>query len=341
MPDRTRAHRSGRGGETIELTDVTKTYPGQAESAVESVTMTIPAGELVVLVGPSGCGKTTTMKMINRLIEPTSGTITIGGRDVLSLDADEHRRNVGYVIQQIGLFPHMRIADNVGLVPKVLGWDKARIASRVEELLDLVGLPGDFAARYPRELSGGQQQRVGVARALAADPPVMLMDEPFGATDPITREHLQNEFLRLQRDVGKTIVFVTHDFDEALKLGDRIAVLRPRSVIAQYDTPEAILTTPADDYVSSFIGSGGQLKKLALMRLRDADLDPAPPQAGTRDGVPLIGPDGTLRDALDFMLGHGSDYILVTEDGAPDGKVLGSFRLSTVMEAVAGGGDQT
>jgi osmoprotectant transport system ATP-binding protein len=323
---------TARAGETIELTDVTKLYAGQAEPAVEKVSMVIPAGEVVVLVGPSGCGKTTTMKMINRLIEPTSGTITIGGTDVLTLDANEHRRNVGYVIQQIGLFPHKRIEDNIGLVPKVLGWDKARIRARVAELLDLVGLPADFARRFPRELSGGQQQRVGVARALAADPPVMLMDEPFGATDPITRDHLQNEFLRLQREVRKTIVFVTHDFDEALKMGDRIAVLRPRSEIAQYDTPEAILAAPADDYVASFIGAGGQLKKLTLVRLRDVELS----RAARVEGVPTLSIEGTMRDALDLMLGEGSDVVLVTDGSGDSAPVLGSLSLETVMTMVSG-----
>ena len=320
---------TGRPGETIELTDVTKLFPGQAEPAVDAVSMVIPAGEIVVLVGPSGCGKTTTMKMINRLIEPSSGTITIGGTDVLTLDPDQHRRDIGYVIQQIGLFPHKRIEDNIGLMPKVLGWSKSRTRARVAELLELVGLPADYARRYPRELSGGQQQRVGVARALAADPSVMLMDEPFGATDPITRDHLQNEFLRLQREVRKTIVFVTHDFDEALKLGDRIAVLRPRSVIAQYDTPEAILAAPADDYVASFIGAGGQLKKLALLRLRDVELAPAP----RVEHLPRIAVDATARDALNLMLGAGSDVVLVTDDPGDDAKVLGSLRLQTVMAA--------
>jgi len=320
---------TGRPGETIELTDVTKLFPGQAEPAVDAVSMVIPAGEIVVLVGPSGCGKTTTMKMINRLIEPSSGTITIGGTDVLTLDPDQHRRDIGYVIQQIGLFPHKRIEDNIGLMPKVLGWSKSRTRARVAELLELVGLPADYARRYPRELSGGQQQRVGVARALAADPSVMLMDEPFGATDPITRDHLQNEFLRLQREVRKTIVFVTHDFDEALKLGDRIAVLRPRSVIAQYDTPEAILAAPADDYVASFIGAGGQLKKLALLRLRDVELAPAP----RVEHLPRIAVDATARDALNLMLGAGSDVVLVTDDLGDDAKVLGSLQLQTVMAA--------
>jgi osmoprotectant transport system ATP-binding protein len=320
------------GGATIQLLDVTKSYPGSGEPAVDHITMEIAAGEIVVLVGPSGCGKTTTMKMINRLIEPTSGTILIGGTDVLRLNADEHRRNVGYVIQQIGLFPHMRIAENIGLVPRMLGWSKQKTSARVEELLEVVGLPpGEYARRYPRELSGGQQQRVGVARALAADPPVMLMDEPFGATDPITRDKLQNEFLRLQREMGKTIVFVTHDFDEALKMGDRIAVLGPQSVIAQYDTPEAILAAPANDYVASFIGSGGQLKRLRLMRLRDAELRPAP----ARKDLPVITIEATLHDALDVMLENGRDKILVARDESGTGEILGSIRMDDLMASIA------
>jgi osmoprotectant transport system ATP-binding protein len=320
------------GGATIQLLDVTKTYPGQLAPAVDHITLEIAAGEIVVLVGPSGCGKTTTMKMINRLIEPTSGRILIGGTDVLKLDADEHRRNVGYVIQQIGLFPHMRIAENIGLVPRMLGWSRSKTAERVEELLEVVGLPaGEYARRYPRELSGGQQQRVGVARALAADPPVMLMDEPFGATDPITRDRLQNEFLRLQGEMGKTIVFVTHDFDEALKMGDRIAVLGPRSVIAQYDTPEAILASPANDYVASFIGSGGQLKRLALMLLRDAVLRPVP----ARRDLPVITVEATLHDALDLMLENGREKVLVADGEAGGGQMLGSIRMDDLMAAIS------
>ena len=320
------------GGATIQLQGVTKIYSGQPAPAVDRITMEIASGEIVVLVGPSGCGKTTTMKMINRLIEPTSGKILIGGTDVLKLDADEHRRNVGYVIQQIGLFPHMRIAENIGLVPRMLGWSRRKTSERVEELLEVVGLPpGEYARRYPRELSGGQQQRVGVARALAADPPVMLMDEPFGATDPITRARLQNEFLRLQRELRKTIVFVTHDFDEALKMGDRIAVLGPQSVIAQFDTPEAILAAPANDYVGSFIGSGGQLKRLGLMLLRDSALRPVP---ASRD-LPLITIEATLHDALDLMLESGRETVLVAADESGAGEVLGSIRLEDLMSAIS------
>jgi osmoprotectant transport system ATP-binding protein len=263
-------------GVDIELVDVTKRYPGQREPAVDSVSMRIPAGEIVVLVGPSGCGKTTTMKMINRLIEPTSGQILLDGDNVIGRDADDLRRHIGYVIQAGGLFPHLDVAGNVGLVPGLLKWDKQRISARVDELLDLVGLePAEFRKRFPRELSGGQQQRVGVARALAADPPVLLMDEPFGAVDPITRARLQDELIRLQDELRKTIVFVTHDFDEAVKLGDRIAVLAKGSRIVQYDSPVEILTNPADDYVAEFVGAGAALKQLTVTRVRDVDLDEA------------------------------------------------------------------
>ncbi len=264
------------GGARILLDGVTKRYPGQEKAAVDNVTLEIPAGEIVMLVGPSGCGKTTTMKMINRLIEPTSGRIFIGDDDVTDRNADQLRRHIGYVIQGAGLFPHMTVADNISLVPKLLKWDKKRITARVDELLELVNLdPGQYRDRYPRELSGGQQQRIGVARALAADPPVLLMDEPFGAVDPITRQRLQDELLRLQEELHKTIVFVTHDFDEAVKLGDRIAILQVGSEIVQYDTPERILSHPADDFVRGFVGHGAALKQLTLTRVRDVDLHEA------------------------------------------------------------------
>ncbi|MDQ3353792.1 MAG: betaine/proline/choline family ABC transporter ATP-binding protein [Actinomycetota bacterium] len=257
----------------IRLENLTKRYPGQPEPAVDAISMDIPEGEIVILVGPSGCGKTTTLKMINRIIEPTSGRIFLEGRDVTDVNANALRRRIGYVIQQIGLFPHMTIAANVGLVPKILGWDKHRVADRVDELLELVGMePSEYRHRYPKELSGGQRQRVGVARAMGADPPVLLMDEPFGAIDPITRDRLQNEFLRLQQDIKKTIVFVTHDIDEAIKLGDRIAILDNRSHIAQFDTPETILTAPANGFVEDFIGSGASLKRLELSRVESVEL---------------------------------------------------------------------
>jgi len=261
----------------IRLEELSKIYPGTAVPAVDAVSMTIPAGEIVVLVGPSGCGKTTTLRMINRLVEPTSGRIVLGDEDVTRMDPDKLRRRMGYTIQKTGLFPHQTIRANIATVPGLLGWDKKRISARVEQLLDLVGLdPSTYADRYPNELSGGQQQRIGVARAMAADPPVMLMDEPFGATDPITRERLQNEFLRIQADVKKTIVFVTHDIDEAIKMGDRIAILQEQSKIAQYDTPEAILTAPASEFVADFIGSGASLKRLNLTRVRDVEVRQTP-----------------------------------------------------------------
>ncbi|HTE62933.1 MAG TPA: ATP-binding cassette domain-containing protein, partial [Solirubrobacteraceae bacterium] len=245
----------------IHLDRLTKRFPGQDRPAVDELTMDIPEGEIVILVGPSGCGKSTTLRLINRLIEPTSGRILVDGDDVTGANPDALRRRMGYVIQQIGLFPHQTIAANIATVPRMLGWDKRRVAERVDELLETVNMdPAEFRKRYPKELSGGQQQRVGVARAMAADPPILLMDEPFGAIDPITRDRLQNEFLRLQSEIKKTIVFVTHDIDEAIKMGDRIAVLREGSQIAQYDTPERVLTNPADSYVETFIGSGAALK---------------------------------------------------------------------------------
>ncbi|CAN5686933.1 betaine/proline/choline family ABC transporter ATP-binding protein [soil metagenome] len=257
----------------IQLDGVSKTYPGSDIPAVDALTLDVPKGEILILVGPSGCGKSTTLRLINRMIEPTGGRIIFEGRDVTRVNADELRRHIGYVIQQIGLFPHRTIAENVGTVPKMLGWDKAKISARVDELLEVTGLdPSIFRDRYPKELSGGRSQRVGVARALGADPPVLLMDEPFGAIDPITRDRLQNEFLRLQDELQKTIVFVTHDIDEAIKMGDRIAILRDRSQVAQLDTPQRILSLPIDDFVADFIGSGAALKGLNFERVRDLDL---------------------------------------------------------------------
>ena len=293
-------------GVDIELEHVSKNYPGQRAAAVEDVSMHIPAGEIVIFVGPSGCGKTTTMKMINRLIEPSAGTITIGGQDNLSLNGDELRRTIGYAIQQAGLFPHMTVAQNIAVVPGLLGWPKQRIAARVEEMLELVGLdPGEFHDRYPRRLSGGQQQRVGVARALAADPPVLLMDEPFGAVDPITRGNLQDELMRLQAELRKTIVFVTHDFDEAVKLGDRIAVLGPQSTILQYDTPDAILANPANDTVAGFVGAGASLKQLTLMRVRDVQL--------TEEAI-TARCDETCEEIRQQLDERGRTYALVLDD---------------------------
>ncbi len=272
----------------IRLEDLTKRYPGQAEPAVDGVNMSIPEGEFVVLVGPSGCGKTTTLKMLNRLIEPTSGRIFLEGEDVTDVNPNQLRRRIGYVIQQVGLFPHQTIADNIATVPRLLGWDRRRINERVDELLDLVGLePATYRDRYPKALSGGQRQRAGVARAMGADPPVLLMDEPFGAIDPITRDRLQNEFLRLQEEIRKTIVFVTHDIDEAVKMGDRIAIFNDEHQIAQFDIPEALLTAPADDFVRDFIGTGAAVKRLHLSRVGDIELADWPTASTATDPASL------------------------------------------------------
>ncbi|MBF4574625.1 ATP-binding cassette domain-containing protein [Frondihabitans sp. VKM Ac-2883] len=260
-------------GRSILLDQVTKRYPGQSKPAVDGITLEIPAGQIVMLVGPSGCGKTTTLKMINRLIEPTEGRIVLGDDDVTGIDGDELRRQIGYVIQAGGLFPHMTVSQNIAVVPKMLGWSKERISARVDELLELVSLdPAVYRDRFPKELSGGQQQRIGVARALAADPPVLLMDEPFGAVDPITRQRLQDELINIQHELKKTIVIVTHDFDEAVKLGDWIVVFSEGAHIVQYDTPERILAEPANEFVENFIGAGAGLKQLTLNRVRDVEL---------------------------------------------------------------------
>jgi osmoprotectant transport system ATP-binding protein len=295
-------------GAELRLENVTKRYPNTKAPAVDEFTMTIPAGKIVVFVGPSGCGKTTTMRMINRMVEPTSGIITIGGEDALKLDADQLRRGIGYAIQQAGLFPHFTVAQNIAVVPGLLKWDRKRIDERVDEMMDLVGLdPKLYRDRLPRQLSGGQQQRVGVARALAADPPVLLMDEPFGAVDPITRGNLQDELLRLQAELGKTIVFVTHDFDEAVKLGDKIAVLGDRSSIQQYDTPDAILANPANDTVAGFVGAGASLKQLTLMRVRDVEY-------GTADDVLTVSLGDTPSSVASQLQQSGRTYALVVDD---------------------------
>lgn len=259
----------------IRLEHVTKSYPGVEAPAVRDLSLEVQPGEILVLVGPSGCGKSTTLRLVNRMIEPTSGRIFYEGDDVTTVDPNSLRRRIGYVIQQVGLFPHRTIAENVATVPRLLKWPRKQVRERVDELLHLVGMdPAIYADRYPKELSGGQAQRVGVARALGADPDVLLMDEPFGAIDPITRDRLQNEFLRLQSELRKTIVFVTHDIDEAVKMGDRIAILREGSEIAQIDRPEVILTEPADEFVENFLGSGAVLKTLTLRRVRDIELAP-------------------------------------------------------------------
>jgi osmoprotectant transport system ATP-binding protein len=295
----------------LELRNISKTYPGQDSAAVEELSLTVPAGEICVLVGPSGCGKTTLMRMINRMIEPSGGEILLDGRSVGEVSPHQLRREIGYAIQQVGLFPHLKIKDNVAIVPKLLGWDKKRISERVDELLQLVQLdPHETRDRYPSQLSGGQQQRVGVARALAADPPLMLMDEPFGAIDPINRERLQNEFLRLQNEIRKTIVFVTHDIDEAIKMGDKIAVLKRGGVLAQYATPAELLSFPADDFVKDFVGADRALKRLALQRVRDIDLWKA---AMVRVGESTAEARAKIEDA-DLHIA-----LLVDGDGKPEG----------------------
>ncbi len=260
----------------IRLDNITKTFPGMERPAVENLTLEIPRGEIVMLVGPSGCGKTTTLKMINRLIEPTDGRLIVDGVDVTHTEAHELRRSIGYVIQQVGLFPHRTIAENIGTVPRLLGWDNDRIEARVGELLGLVELEVEMLDRFPAELSGGQRQRVGVARALAADPPVLLMDEPFGAVDPIVRGRLQAELMDLQAKVEKTIVFVTHDIDEAIRLGDQLVILNVGGVLEQQGKPAEILRDPANAFVEEFLGGERGLKRLALVPIGDMGLDHGP-----------------------------------------------------------------
>jgi osmoprotectant transport system ATP-binding protein len=317
----------------IEFKGVSKTYPGTNTSVVNDLSFEIPEGEVCVLVGPSGCGKTTTMRMVNRLIEPTDGEILIDGEPNTSMSGTQLRRKIGYAIQQIGLFPHRTIAENIATVPGLLGWNKGRIRERVDELLELVGLdPNDYRNRYPAELSGGQQQRVGVARAMAADPPIMLMDEPFGAVDPITRERLQDEFVRIQQNIKKTIVFVTHDIDEAIKMGDKIAILKQGGVLAQYDTPENILSSPNSEFVSSFVGSDRVLKRLSLTRVGDLPLEPA---NGEADNLPRISGQLTVRDALSELLGSGRSSAVVEKDGKKGLLTLDAIETLTRPEGSA------
>ncbi|MEU8705577.1 ABC transporter ATP-binding protein [Streptomyces sp. NPDC048565] len=321
------------GAQEIVFDHVVKTYPGATSPAVDDLSLTVPAGEICVLLGPSGSGKTTALMMVNRLAEPTGGDIRIGDRSIRDLDPIQLRRSIGYVIQQAGLFPHLTIAANIATVPKVLGWDKKRVNDRVAEMLDLVGLPlAEFGSRYPAQLSGGQRQRVGIARALAADPPVMLMDEPFGALDPITREHVQDEFLALHERIRKTVIFVSHDIDEAVKMGDRVAIFREGGKLAQYDTPQTLLKEPCDDFVARFVGADRGLRRLSLMRL--ADLEPS---AGTAvsDAVgelPGLPADASLRSALSLMVAEGTDAVRVTGE---DHTVLGTVTLDAIRKAGA------
>ena len=297
--------------------EATKRYPGRTDTAVDRLSLTVPAGEICVLVGPSGGGKTTALKLVNRLIPLTSGDIRVDGASILDLDVTGLRRSIGYVIQQVGLFPHMTVEANIATVPRLLGWPRPQIRERVVELLELVGLdPVADRRRFPSQLSGGQRQRVGLARALAANPPLMLMDEPFGAIDPIVRARLQDEFLRLQSELQKTVVFVTHDIDEAIKVGDRIAILREGGRLAQYDPPATILEHPADDFVAEFVGRDRALKGLALRTLGELELAPA----GGVDGLPQLPAGTSLRDALALLIAERHDALLVVgADGSPLG----------------------
>jgi osmoprotectant transport system ATP-binding protein len=304
----------------IVFDHVTKRYAGRDAAAVTDLSLDIPAGSFCVLVGPSGGGKTTALKMINRLIPFDEGEIRIDGRSIDSLPVVQLRREIGYVIQQVGLFPHQTVGENVETVPRLLGWDKRRRRARTAELLELVGLEPAYGPRYPAELSGGQRQRVGLARALAADPPVLLMDEPFGALDPITRHRLQQEMRRLHREVEKTVIFVTHDIDEAILIGDRIAILREGGVLAQYDTPDEILRKPADDFVAEFIGGDRALRRLALRRVGDVELDPPDGDLGV-----TVSRETTMRNAVSLMLGEVVDRVTVVDDA---GKPVGVLRLT-------------
>ena len=309
----------------ISLRNVHKRFDGSRRSAVEDLSLDVAPGELVVLVGPSGCGKTTTMKMINRLVEPTSGTITVAGTDIQRQDAVELRRGIGYVIQSIGLMPHRTVASNIATVPGLLGWDEARKRERIEELADTLDLDRELLDRYPAELSGGQRQRVGVARALAADPPVMLMDEPFGAVDPIVRTRLQDQFLDIQSRLQKTIVFVTHDIDEAIKLADRIAILNVGGVLEQYASPEEILREPANEFVRRFVGEERGLKRLALIKVADIEVEEGP----------VVSSGDSPADAQRAMERSSSDWVSVVDDGELRGWVDRSMLegTSTVGEA--------
>jgi len=310
-------------GQAAELVfdEATKRY-GDQPPAVDRLSLTVPAGEICVLVGPSGGGKTTALKLVNRLIPLTAGDIRIDGRSVNDQDVTQLRRGIGYVIQNVGLFPHQTVETNIGTVPRLYGRDRKWIRERARELLELVGLDPSYAKRYPSSLSGGQRQRVGLARALAADPPLLLMDEPFSAIDPIVRARLQDEFLRLQREVRKTVVFVTHDVDEAIKIGDRMAILREGGKLAQYDSPAAILQQPADEFVAQFVGADRALKALALRTLAELPLKPP------HDGAPRLPSSTTLRDALALLIAERRETLNVIDDG---GEAIGGVALEDLL----------
>lgn len=313
----------------IAFRSVVKRYPGRDRAAVEGLSFEVAPGEICVLIGPSGCGKTTALKMVNRLIAITDGDITIDGQSVRSLKLTDLRRGIGYVFQQIGLFPHMTVENNIGSVPRLLGWSKTRIRERASELLELVGLdPDEDLGRYPGEFSGGQQQRIGVARAMAADPQIMLMDEPFGAIDPIARDRLQNDFLRLHRQVRKTVIFVTHDIDEALKMGDKIAIMRDGHLV-QLATADELLASPKDEFVAQFVGEDRGLKRLRVRSVSDLELDPPVPASS---GTATILNDTTLHTALSSMLVEGLTQINVVDDA---GNPVGSVRFDSIARLVA------
>jgi osmoprotectant transport system ATP-binding protein len=321
----------------LELRHVSKRYPDEREPAIGDLSFTVGAGDFCVLVGPSGCGKTTTMRLINRMTALSGGEILLGGQSVMERDVRKLRRDIGYVIQQIGLFPHLTVAENIATVPRLLGWPKDRTDARVEELLALIGLDAEgLGGRYPAQLSGGQRQRVGVARALAADPPLMLMDEPFGAIDPINRANLQDEFLALQRKVKKTIVFVTHDIDEAIKMGDRIAIMRKGGVLEQYGAPEEILGRPASDFVAQFVGADRGIKRLSLTSLADVTLlDDARRSAEAR----RVPSSYSLKDALSILLTDAGRPLAVVDaaqgDGSGNERVRGFLTLAHLERLIA------
>ncbi len=322
----------------IRLENVSKHFPG-GSNAVRDFTLDIPTGKTCVLIGPSGCGKTTTLRMINRLIEPDAGRILIDGQDTRGTDRAALRLKMGYVIQQTGLFPHMTVGDNVGTVPRLWKWDKKRIESRVEELLQLVGLdPAEYRDRYPHQLSGGQRQRVGFARALGADPPILLMDEPFGAVDRITRERLQNEFINIQRSMRKTVVFVTHDIDEAVMVGDRICLLKMQAEIAQYDSPERILTRPASEYVAEFLGRERLVRRMSVVGIDPSTLEKS---AGTQDGQePRVALSSTLTEAFAAALRSPTERAAVYDGDRYVGAFTATSLLESLRRASADGGEE-
>jgi osmoprotectant transport system ATP-binding protein len=312
----------------IRLEGVSKRY-ADGTVAVHELDLDVPEGDTVVLVGPSGCGKSTTLKMVNRLIEPTSGRIVLDGEDVTDVDPVRLRRRIGYVIQQVGLFPHQTVRANVATVPQLVGWDRKRVTTRVDELLELVGLdPARYGGRYPHQLSGGQRQRVGVARALAADPPVLLMDEPFGAVDPIVRDRLQMEFIRLQKELRKTVLFVTHDIEEAVRIADRIAVFREGGHLEQYATPAEILADPATEFVADFVGSDRSVKRLSVTPLTRDDLEPA---AAVAASGPTVALPSSLRDALSVVLSDPAAAVAVVDEA---GATLGSISADGIRRAL-------